>query len=139
MLFDDEAIGNAGDLLSRLSRFYPAARLRIPTSRLWFRDWQREVTRVRALPLPARVVQGLAGIALVLKRKHLAALLPLGFLCMLRTGELLGLRPMDITFSPHGSTAIVALHQTKTSGPNTEDTVLEDVCGVFALKPSALT
>jgi len=84
MFMNGEPIGYAGDLISGISRFTPAARLRIPITRLWFRNWQREVVRVRALPIPARVVKGFAGMALALKRLDLAALLPLSFLCMLR-------------------------------------------------------
>ena len=134
MFLDDEPIGYAGDLISAFSRFLPGCRLLIPVTRLWFRNWQREVVRVRALPIPAKVVKGLAGMALALGRRDLAALIPLGFLCVLRTGELLALRPADITFSPFGSKAIVQLLQTKTSGPNTEETVLEDAKVVQALK-----
>ena len=134
MFMNGESIGYAGDLISGFSRFTPAARLRIPITRLWFRNWQREVVRVRALPIPARVVKGLAGMAVALKRLDLAALLPLSFLCMLRTGEIISLRPCDITFSPFGDSAIIALHQTKTSGPNTEETVLHDRRAVAALR-----
>ena len=52
---------------------------------------------------------------------------------MMRTGELYSLKPRDVTFGPRG-TAIVSLWQTKTSGPNTEECVLEDVTVVKALK-----
>jgi len=134
MFLDGEPIGYAGDLISAMSRFNPMSRLRIPTTRLWFRNWQREVIRVRALPIPAKACQGLAGIALAMRRVDLAALLPLGFLCMLRTGELLSVRPKDVTFSPFSSSAIIALPQTKTSGPNTEEVVLQDELAVQALK-----
>jgi len=78
------------------------------------------------------MLKGLAGVALAVRRPDLAALLPLGFLCMLRTGELYTLRRKDIIFGPHG-TAIVTLRQTKTSGPNTEECVLEDAVAVRAL------
>ena len=134
MFLDDEPVAYAGDLISGFSRFYPASRLQIPITRLWFRNWQREVIRVRALPIPAWILQGLAGVALAMGRKDLAGLLPAAFLCMLRTGEILSLRPMDVTFSPLGDTAIIALHQTKTAGPNTEEAVLEDRYAVNALK-----
>ena len=52
---------------------------------------------------------------------------------MLRTSELYSLTPGDVTFGPQLKTAIIALHQTKTSGPNTEETVLRDPCVVRAL------
>ena len=134
MFMNGEPIGYAGDLISGISRFTPAARLRIPITRLWFRNWQREVVRVRALPIPAHVCKGMAGMALALKRIDLAALLPLSFLCMLRTGDIISLRPQDVTFSPYGSSAIIALHQTKTSGPNTEEAVLHDPRAVASLR-----
>ena len=87
MFLDDEPIGYAGDLISGLSRFMPASRTRIPTTRLWFRNWKREVVSKRALPIPMKVMRGLAGLALALNRADLACLIPLGFLCFLRTGE----------------------------------------------------
>ena len=133
MFQEGEPLGYAGDLLSGVSRWVPHARAHIPTARLWFRNWGREVVRKRALPVPAEVVQGLAGIALALGRHDLAALLPLGFVCMLRTSELCNLKRREVVFGPRGS-AIISLHQTKTSGPNTEECVLEDKVIVNALK-----
>ena len=91
------------------------------------------MVRKRALPIPVKVMRGLAGIALAVGRHDLAALLPLGFLCMLRTGELYTLKRRDIIFGPNG-TAIITLRQTKTSGPNTEECVLEDTVVVNALR-----
>ena len=134
MFLEGEPVGYAGDAISAISRFYPNARVRIPVTRLWFRNWQREVVRVRALPIPSAVCQGMAGIALAMGRSDLAALLPLAFLCMLRTSEIVGVSAGDITFSPFGTSAIIRLPTTKTSGPNTEEVVLEDSMVVGALK-----
>ena len=134
MFQDDVPIGYAGDLLSGLSRWLPGSRIKLPTARLWFRNWSREVIRRRALPLPMHILKGLAGIALAARRLDLAVLLPLGFLCMLRTAELYGLTKADVTFNPSGKTAIIALRRTRTSGPNTEEGVLHDPLVVKALK-----
>jgi hypothetical protein len=133
MFLEGEPVGYAGDLLSGLSRFVPGSRLRMPTARLWFRNWQREIVRKRALPIPCVVVKGMAGMALALNRRDLAVLLPLSFVCMLRTGELLGMQKRDIAFNPNMSSAVIRLPQTKTSGPNTEEVVLRDQLLVRAL------
>ena len=100
MFLEGEPVGYAGDLLSGMSRFVPGARLRMPTARLWFRNWTREIVRKRALPIPFRVVKGLVGVALAMKRLDMAVLVGVGFLCMLRTGEMYNLRVRDIAFGP---------------------------------------
>ena len=133
LFLEGEPVGYAGDLLSGLSRFVPGSRLRMPTARLWFRNWQREIVRKRALPIPCFVVKGMAGMALAFNRRDLAVLLPLGFACMLRTGELLGMQKRDIAFNPKMTSAVICLPQTKTSGPNTEEVVLRDPLLVRAL------
>ena len=48
MFLEGEPVGYAGDLLSGLSRFVPGSRLRMPTARLWFRNWQVWVERQKA-------------------------------------------------------------------------------------------
>ena len=133
MYMEGEPIGYAGDLISGMSRFMPGCRPKVPITRSWFRNWQRETVRSRALPIPIKIMKGLSGIALALERYDLAALVAVGFLCMLRTGEIYSLRPMDILFGPKLQSAIIFLSQTKTSGPNTEQTTLEDPCVVRAL------
>ena len=133
MFLEGEPVGYAGDLLSGMSRFMPGARLRMPTARLWFRNWTREVVRKRALPIPVSVVKGLVGIALAMDRLDLAAIVGLGFLCMLRTSEMYNLRVRDVAFGPGLATAVIALPQTKTSGPNTDEVVLRHSRVVRAL------
>ena len=86
------------------------------------------------MPIPLFVLNGISGLALAMKRLDLAALLSLGFVCMLRTSEIYSLRKEDVAFSPSGVSAIIALRQTKTSGPNTEECVLHDQYIVKALK-----
>ena len=134
MFQEGAPVGYAGDLLSGLSRWMPGSRNNMPTARLWFRDWCRDVVRKRALPIPVFALNGLAGIALAMDRLDLAVLLPVGFVCMLRTCEIYSLKKEDIMFNPSGKTAIIALQQTKTSGPNTEEAVVYDQCLVNGLR-----
>ena len=123
-----EAIGAAGLFLSALGRAMPRARHRVPTARLWFRNWRVEVAPVRALPLPGPVLAGLAGIALTVGRADLAALLPLGFFGLLRTGELTRLTAGQCHFSLDRASVVITLASTKTSarrgGP--EEVVIKD-------------
>ena len=79
MYQEGEPISYAGDLLSGVSRWLPGSKAKIPTARLWFKSWGREVVRMRALPIPVKIIKGLAGVALAMGRPDLAALLPLGF------------------------------------------------------------
>ena len=134
MFQEETPVGYAGDLLSGLARWIPGSRSNLPTARLWFRNWIRETVRMRALPIPQFVLNGIAGLALAMKRLDLAALLPLAFICMLRTSEIYSLRKSDVAFNPTSRSAIVALRQTKTSGPNTEECVVHDPLVVQALK-----
>lgn len=133
MYQNGEPHGYAGDFISAISRAIPRARAHIPTARLWFRNWGRELQRSRALPMPAHVVTGFAGLALAMRRMDLAALLPTAFTCFLRTSEIYGLQRQHITFKPDLSKAIITLPQTKTSGPNSEEVVVHDRAIVQAL------
>ena len=108
-----DAHGYAGDLLSGFSRWMPASRGRFPTARLWHKNWRRCLVRTQALPMPAQVLRGMAGVALVMGRPDLAALLPAGFLCMLRTQEIYCLRVGDVTFQLARGRAILRLRTTK--------------------------
>ena len=80
MAQNGEPHGYAGDLLSGVSRFIPEVRGHIPISRLWFRNWSRELRRERALPMPVHVMTGLAGLALAFRRWDLAGLISFAFL-----------------------------------------------------------
>ena len=134
MYHEGEPHGYAGDLLSALSRWLPKSRHKLPTARLWFKNWAREICPSRALPMPVHVVRGLAGIALAMGRTDLAVLLPVAFLCLLRTSEILRLCPADVAFSQNGSRAILRLRNTKTSGAEVEEVVLHDavICRALA-------
>ena len=116
MFQNGEPIGYAGDLLSGLSRWIPGSRGRLPTARLWFKNWNREVVRKRALPIPVTFLKGLAGLALAVKRVDLSALLLAGFLCMLRPSEIFGMRRQDVLFSPLGDSAIMPSTRQKPRG-----------------------
>ena len=133
MYQNGEPHGYAGDLISALSRAMPRARANIPTARLYFKNWGREVVRSRALPMPVHAVTGLAGLALAFQRVDLAALLPTAFVCMLRTSEIYGLQRKNVIFNPGLSKAIVTLPHTETSGPNMEESVVHDPTIVRAL------
>ena len=91
------------------------------------------MVRSRALPMPVHAMTGFAGLALAFQRVDLAALLPTAFVCMLRTSEIYSLQRKNVIFNPGLLKAIVTLPHTKTSGPNTEETVVHDPIIVRAL------
>ena len=134
MYQNGEPHGYAGDLISAVSRAMPRARAHIPTARLWFRNWTREIKRCRALPIPVHAIKGLAGLGLAFDRLDLAALLPAAFICMLRTSEIYSLQCQHVVFSPDGTKAIIVLPHTKTSGLNMEESIVHDRIVVAALR-----
>ena len=70
---------------------------------------------VRATPLTFDIVKAMAAACLRLNRADLAILLLVGFLCFLRTAELLGLRVKDFQLIKSHHIFIIALTSTKTS------------------------
>ena len=128
--------GYAGDLISGLSRFVPAARLHLSTTRLFFRNWTRTLTRVRAIPASAKIVRAFAGVALGMRRIDLMALFLAGFFGVLRTAEIFSLTAGQLVFGPGCRSVLLRLPQTKTTGRRNapEHVLIQDPCVAAALK-----
>ena len=135
MYQEGEPHGYAGTFLSALSRYIPRARRRIPTARQYCRNWERDVHRFRALPMPLSFLKAVVGVAIVKHRLDLAALLLAGFLGLLRTGELLMLKVDQLEFSGCLGRVLIRLPRTKTTGwrGQPEQVLLSDPFVVRAL------
>ena len=112
---EGEPHGYAGHLLSGFGRFYPPCKHAMPTAWQYFNNWQRQIAPCRAAPLPPQVMTAMASAAVQVDRYDLAAALFIGFVCLLRTNELLMVRKRHCKFYPVTGVGIVALTDTKTS------------------------
>ena len=90
---EGEPHGYVGHLLSGLHRFCPSLRRRLPTSWMYFTNWQRVRVPARAVPLPTSVAIAMGALAYEVHRVDLAALVLLGFVAFLRTSDIVGLAP----------------------------------------------
>eukprot|EP00435_Cladocopium_sp_Y103_P055568 s172_g18.t1 len=126
MWLDDEPITYAGHLLSGLRRYLPESRWRTPRAKQYFANWQSVHVSRQAAPLPAQAVMALAGLALATDQPSIAALLLLGFLAFLRTGEMVHLSAAKIAVDKARGRILIALPGTKTSRGREETVCVQD-------------
>ena len=123
---EGEPISYAGHLLSAVKRFHPELRLELPRSSQYLRNWQRCYTPARAIPASWQLVQGLMGLAWDRGSPHFAVLIAIGFNCLLRTSEMLGLTHKHVVFHPQGNGMSVILPGSKTSQGNPQVVLVTD-------------
>ena len=99
--------------------------------------WGKCELPARASPLNTFFLAALAGNAVALNDRRLAVSLLLGFHCMLRTGELLKIRKMDLSFMEQHSRGIVVLHETK-SGQRTASSETVVIFDAFLVRMLAI-
>ena len=83
------------DTLSGLHHFEPYTKKKLTKSWRLFSIWRRYEVPCRAPPLTQEIVLAMAGLCLSKCELSMGALLLLGFHCLMRTGELLQIRPCD--------------------------------------------
>lgn len=88
---DDKPLTHAGRLMSGLKRFVPQLRWRLPRAKQYFSNWQSIHVTGQAARFPPAVIMAYAGLAVATKQYSLAALLLVGYLAFLRTGEIVSL------------------------------------------------
>ena len=91
MYQEGEPHGYATTFVSGLKRLYPKCRKRLDIATQFCKHWTKTLRRKRAMPLPANVVVGMAGLAYAFGEPRVGISLLVGFLGLLRTGELLSL------------------------------------------------
>ena len=90
------------DALSGLHHFEPFTRRKLGKSWRLYSIWRRYEIPARAPPLTQDICLAMAGYALSIQELTMAALLLLGFHCLMRTGELLQIRPCDFLLDEVG-------------------------------------
>ena len=99
--------------LCGLHHFCPWTRRRLPQSWKMFATWRRIEVPMRAPPIPESILFSIANYALSRGDVFFAAIISLGFVALLRTGELLQVTPGDLLLSSDQS--LLRLGKTKTS------------------------
>ena len=123
---EGDPISYAGHLLSAVKRFHPELRLCLPRSSQYFRKWQRCYTPSRAIPASWDLVQALMGLACAANEPLFAVLIALGFNCLLRTTEMLGLTHQHLVVHPSGNGLSLILPGSKTSQGNPQVLLVTD-------------
>ena len=124
MYQEGEPAGYASDLVSGFKRLYPRCRKHLVISTQYCKYWTRSIRRRRALPIPSDVLLGMAALACAYGEPRVGAAFLVGFLCLLRTGELLELTVGQLQFAGN-RLCIVVLGSTKSGQRNgLDETVL---------------
>lgn len=90
-----------GDALSGLHHFAPYTRKRLTQSWRIYGIWRKFEVPFRAPPIPQDICLAMAGWCIDNGELVMGALLLLGFHCLLRTGEILQLRPCDFVMDQY--------------------------------------
>ena len=115
---EGDSKNEAIDCVSGMLHYLLQLKGKVPGSKRLLVAWSKCELPARASPLNTFFLAALAGKAVALNDRRLAVSLLLGFLCMLRTGELLKIHKMDLSLTERHSRGIVVLHETK-SGQRT--------------------
>ena len=109
---DDYPLGWITDFISGMKRLFPRCKRKLETATSYMRNWQKATVRVRALPLSADLVCGMAAVAFRKQQPELGLALVLGFAGLLRAGEIVNLRLQDVTILRPGL-AVLAFADSK--------------------------
>ena len=110
---DDSPLYWATYLVCGFKRFYPKCKRHLDTSSQYLNNWTRAVRRTRALPLPADACLAMASISLLWGWPRFGLSLLLGFLGLLRTGEILSIMKKQVSILGGGSLLVIALPNSK--------------------------
>ena len=123
-----------GDALSGIHHYEPYTRKKLPKSWRLYTIWRKYEVPCRAPPLTQDITLAMAGWCMMHGELTMCALLLLGFHALLRTGELLMVRPCDFLLDE--SQGLVSLPRTKSGlRNNAQETVsLHDPITIEALR-----
>ena len=103
----------ASDTVAALQNLEPHLKNHLPTVWRLLKVWNQNELPNRAPPMPETVVHAMAGRALLKEDPEFALSILLGFYGMMRTGELLNVRPHDVSVSSQKGPAVISLGLTK--------------------------
>ena len=139
MFQEGDQLTYAGHLISSIKRFYPQLRLALPITTQFYKNWAKSHVPVRATPASWELVEAMVSLALHREDAPLALLLTLGFLCLLRTSEMMLLTHAHILLHPSGAALSVVIPTSKTSQGNPQVLQVEDAHTVALAKATLLT
>jgi len=110
-----ETLGDTGNALSASTAVFPELKGRGNLTESWYmlNAWRRFEVPLRAPPMPAKVLLGLAWYCICQRQVGMAFLLVAGYDAFLRTGEMLSLVLADVNIDGDGR-GVVSLGHTKT-------------------------
>ena len=94
----DSPLHWAADLLSGMKRIYPRTKGNLNISDSYYRNWVKVTRRSRALPLSLKLVRGLFVYGCLKGKPEFALVVVLGFVLLLRPGEILAQRASLFTY-----------------------------------------
>ena len=103
----------ASDTVAALQDVTPSLKGHLQGSWRLLKTWAVNEIPNRAPPFPEGVLQALVGYFVFHKDPQMALSLLLGFYCMLRTGEVLGIRNQDVSINASKTNAVISLGYTK--------------------------
>ena len=122
---DDEPYQNAVDTVAAVRRYLPTYRSHTSTAQAYLRNRGRTRTVRRALPLPLSALLGIVGHAALYEDWATAAACYIGYLCLLRTGEILTLKVQHVVHYEESHKSVLCLPDSKgTKRKNVSEFVL---------------
>lgn len=88
LYLDGASHSHAQDFVSGMRCLFPRCRRHLDISLQYCKNWGKTLRRTPALPLPVDILLGMVGLCHAYGDERLGALFLLGFLGLLRTGEL---------------------------------------------------
>ena len=110
---EGEGRAQAANATAGLQHFSPHLRRKLPCVWRLLNAWQKHEIPCRATPFTTQTVEAVAGVFFHKKAPQMALAMLVGFHCILRTGELMGVKSKDIDVSPDHKTAVLNLGLTK--------------------------
>ena len=123
---EGDSLAQAGHLLSGLKRFCPGLRPSLPTASQYFRNWQKIHRPERAIPISWELLQAMGGLCFTLGFPAVSLMLYVGFLCFLRTSEMLSLQCLHLIPDARTDRLTVIIPFSQTSMGNPQVLVFED-------------
>lgn len=123
---DGTPIHLVGDALSGIHHFEPFTRKRLPKSWRLYGIWRKYEIPCRAPPITQDICLGMAGWCVHHQELVMASLLLLGFHCLLRTGELLQLRPCDFVLDAVSGVVSIPSSKSGIRNNSRESVVIRD-------------
>ena len=117
-----------GDALSGIHHFEPFTRKRLPKSWRLYGIWRKYEIPCRAPPITQDLCLAMAGWCIQHNELVMAGLLLPGFHCLLRTGEILQLRPCDFVLDAISGVVSIPSSKSGVRNNSRESVIIKDPC-----------